>query len=163
MIGSVVHLEFLPSRQTANRQCYLGVIRQLRENVCWKRPNLWKTNSWIFHDHNMPSHTSTIEYAFLIKNSTNVINQTSYLPSIATSDFDNKFKLPLHGRRFESIEVVKQTLQKELKTISESAYKKGFTIGLFVGISVLHQMESILKATKILLMKSIFCVLLNSS
>ncbi|XP_043260410.1 uncharacterized protein LOC122401986 [Colletes gigas] len=50
----VVHLEFLPDGQTVNKEYYLSVMRRLRENIRWKRPDLWKNNSWILHHDNAP-------------------------------------------------------------------------------------------------------------
>ncbi|CAK9818879.1 hypothetical protein ANTQUA_LOCUS9953 [Anthophora quadrimaculata] len=37
-----------------------------------------------------------------------------------------KLKLPLRGRRFESIEAIKENSQKELKALPSSAFKKCF-------------------------------------
>lgn len=106
----VVHSEFLPEGQTVNKQYYLGVTRRLRENVCRKRPDLWKNNSWILHHDNALPHISTLVCEFLTKNSTNVIDQAPYSPDMVPCDFFlfPKLKLPLRGRRFESTEAIKQ-------------------------------------------------------
>lgn len=124
----VVHSEFLPEGQTVNKHYYLEVMKRLRNSVRRKRPDLWNNNSWILHHDNAPSHTSTIVREFLAKNSTNIIDQAPYSPDMAPCDFFlfPKLKLPLRGRRFESIEVIKENSTKELKAIPESAYKKCF-------------------------------------
>ena len=36
--------EFLPPRQTVNREYYLSIMRRLREAIRLKRPELWANN-----------------------------------------------------------------------------------------------------------------------
>ncbi|CAK9833043.1 Mariner Mos1 transposase [Anthophora retusa] len=124
----VVHSEFLPDGQTVNKEYYLSVMRRLRENIRRKRPDVWKNNSWILHHDNAPSYTSILVHEFLAKNSTNAIEQAPYSPDMAPCDcfLFPKLKLPLRGRRFESIEAIKENLQKELKALPSSAFKKCF-------------------------------------
>ena len=124
----VVHSEFVPNGSTVNKEYYLEVMRRLRENVRRKRPNLWKENSWILHHDNAPSHKAHIVNTFLTKNSTNIIEQPPYSPDLTPCDFFlfPKLKLPLRGRRFESIEAIKENSLKELKKISSNAFKRCF-------------------------------------
>lgn len=124
----VVHSEFLPEGQTVNKEYYLEVMRRLREKIRLKRPDLWKNNSWILHHDNAPAHRSTIVQEFLAKNSTTVIDQAPYSPDMAPADFFlfPRLKLPLRGRRFESIEDIKENSKKELRLIQENAYKQCF-------------------------------------
>lgn len=122
----VVHYEFLPEGQTVNKEYYLGVMRRLRESIRKKRPDLWKDNSWILHHDNAPSHTSLIVRDFLTKHGTTVIAQAPYSPDLAPCDFFlfPKLKLPLRGKRFDSIESVKENSLRELKAIPSRAYEK---------------------------------------
>lgn len=127
-IRGVVHFEYVPIGQTVNKEFYLGVMRRVRDAIRRKRPELWKNNSWILHHDNAPCHKAIIVTEFLTKNSTNIIDQAPYSPDMAPCDFFlfPKLKLPLRGRRFESIEAIKQNSTKELKAIPETAYKKCF-------------------------------------
>lgn len=54
--------------------------------------------------------------------------QAPYSPDMALCDFFlfPRLKLPLRGKRFETIEATKVNSQKELKAISKSAYEKCF-------------------------------------
>lgn len=124
----VVHSEFLPEGQTVTKEYYLAVMKRLREKIRQKRPELWENNSWILHHDNAPSHTSIMVREFLAKNSTKTIDQAPYSPDTAPADFFlfPKLKLPLRGRRFESIEDIKQNSRKELMAIPKSAYKECF-------------------------------------
>jgi hypothetical protein len=38
----VIHHEFLSRGQTVNEQCYLKMMKRLREAVRRKRPNFWR-------------------------------------------------------------------------------------------------------------------------
>lgn len=122
----VVHSEFLPEGQTVNKEYYLSVLRRLREAIRRKRPELWKDNSWILHDDNAPSHRALIVREYKTKNLINTIEQPPYSPDLAPCDFFlfPKLKLPLRGRRFESIEDIKKNSLKELKAIPAPAYQR---------------------------------------
>ena len=65
---------------------------------------------------------------FLVKNSTNIIEQPPYLPDMAPADFFlfPKLKLPFRGTRFQSIEDIKENSRRELKSIPENTFKKCF-------------------------------------
>ncbi|UYV71879.1 CLCN3 [Cordylochernes scorpioides] len=56
----VVHHEFLPQGRTVNKEYYLQVMRNLREAIHQKRPDLWKNKNWLLHHDNAPAHTSLL-------------------------------------------------------------------------------------------------------
>ena len=64
----------------------------------------------IMHYAKAPSHMAIIVNEFLTKNSTNIIEQRPYSPDMAPTNFFlvPKFKLPLRGTRFQSIENAKE-------------------------------------------------------
>lgn len=127
-IRGVVHHEYVPERQTVNKEYYVTVLRRLRERVRRVRPELWADNSWILHDDNAPSHRATIVNAFKAKHSINTIDQAPYSPDLAPCDFFlfPKLKLPLRGTRFDSIPTIKQNATRELNATPTNAYKKCF-------------------------------------
>jgi hypothetical protein len=124
----VVHYEFLPTGKTVNKEYYLEVMRRLCNAIRRKRPDLWVENSWILHHDNAPAHTSMLIRNYLAKHSTNMAPQAPYSPDMAPCDFFlfPKLKLPLRGKRFETLEAVKENATKELKAIPISAYEKCF-------------------------------------
>ena len=119
----VVHLEFLPEGQPAKDKYYLSVMRRLREQICRKRADLWKENTWIVLHDNAPSHKPIIVNEFLAKNSMNIIEQPPYAPDMASAEFFLflKLKLPLRKTPSQSIENIKEDSWRELKSISENA------------------------------------------
>ena len=121
----VVHSQFFPEVQTVNEQYYLGVIKRLRESVRWKRQR-WKNNPLILHHDNTPAHTSILAYKFFYKKTQRMSSTKHSIRQIrllGTSFQFPKLKLPLRGKLFESIKVIKQNSQKELKASPESVYK----------------------------------------
>ncbi|UYV83703.1 CLCN3 [Cordylochernes scorpioides] len=54
----IVHHEFQQQGSTITADSYLGVLRRLREAIRQKRPELWRSKSWILHHDNSPAHTA---------------------------------------------------------------------------------------------------------
>ena len=116
----VIHYEFLPTRQTVNKEYYVGVMRHLREAIHKKRPELWANNSWILHHDNVPSHTALFLREFFAKDSTHV--------DLALCGFwlFPKLKRPLRGNRFESIEEIERETMEDFLCLIHSREMVGY-------------------------------------
>jgi hypothetical protein len=57
-IDGIIHKEFVPPGQTVNGKFYCNVLRRLREDRRRKRPSKWRTNNWVLHHNNAPTHTA---------------------------------------------------------------------------------------------------------
>ncbi|UYV68052.1 hypothetical protein LAZ67_5002912 [Cordylochernes scorpioides] len=79
----VVHHEFLPQGRTVNKEYYLQVMRNFREAIRQKRPDLWKNKNWLLHHDNAPAYTSLLVRDFLAKNNTLMMPQPPYFPDLA--------------------------------------------------------------------------------
>ncbi|UYV69213.1 TCF4 [Cordylochernes scorpioides] len=77
----VVHHEFLSQGRTVNKEYYLQVMRNLREAIRQKRPDLWKNKNWLLHHDNAPA--SLLVRDFLAKNNTLMMPQPPYSPDLA--------------------------------------------------------------------------------
>ncbi|UYV81050.1 hypothetical protein LAZ67_19002637, partial [Cordylochernes scorpioides] len=66
----IVHHEFQQQGSKITADSYLGVLRRLREAIRQKRPELWRSKSWILHHDNAPAHTAL---KFLQDHSTSVM------------------------------------------------------------------------------------------
>jgi len=51
----IIHHEFVPRGQTANKEFYVAVLKRLREAVRRKRPQLWTKQNWVLHHDNETS------------------------------------------------------------------------------------------------------------
>ncbi|UYV70979.1 hypothetical protein LAZ67_8001310 [Cordylochernes scorpioides] len=115
----VVHHEFLPQGRTVNKEYYLQVMRNLREAIRQKRPDLWKNKNWLLHHDNAPAHTSLLVRDFLAKNNTLMMPQPPHSPDLAPCDFFllPKLKRPMKGRRYATLDEIKTASKEELKKI----------------------------------------------
>jgi len=65
----------------------IDVIRRLRNAARMKRPEKWRTNSWIiFHD-NASAHRSVLVTDFLAKNYVTTLVHSPYSSKLAAADF----------------------------------------------------------------------------
>ncbi|UYV65333.1 hypothetical protein LAZ67_3003977 [Cordylochernes scorpioides] len=113
----VVHHEFLPQGRTVNKKYYLQVMRNLREAIRQKRPDLWKNKNWLLHHDNAPAHTLLLVRDFLTKNNTPMMPQPPYSPDLPPCDF---FLFP-------KLKKPKKTASKEeLKKILKNDFLKCF-------------------------------------
>ncbi|UYV80511.1 hypothetical protein LAZ67_19000393 [Cordylochernes scorpioides] len=108
--AGVVHHEFLPQGRTVNKEYYLQVMRNLREAIRQKRPDLWKNKNWLLHHDNAPAHTSLLVRALLAKNNTLMMPQPP----------------PMKGRRYATLDVIKTASKEELKKIFRNDFLKCF-------------------------------------
>ncbi|UYV74404.1 hypothetical protein LAZ67_11003429 [Cordylochernes scorpioides] len=124
----VVHHEFLPQGRTVNKEYYLQVMRNLREAIRQKRPDLWKNKNWLLHHDNAPAHTSLLVRDFLAKNNTLMMPQPPYSPDLAPCDFFlfPKQKRPMKGRRYATLDEIKTASKEELKNILKNYFLKCF-------------------------------------
>ncbi|UYV70067.1 hypothetical protein LAZ67_7001696 [Cordylochernes scorpioides] len=124
----VVHHEFLPQGRTVNKEYYLQVMRNLREAIRQKCPDLWKNKNWLLHHDNAPAHTSLLVRDFLAKNNTLMLQQPPYSPDLAPCDFFlfPKLKRPMKGRRYATLDEIKTASKEELKKIFKNDFLKCF-------------------------------------
>ncbi|UYV61210.1 rl [Cordylochernes scorpioides] len=135
----VVHHEFLPQGRTVNKEYYLQVMRNLREAIRQKRPDLWKNKNWLLHHDNAPAHTSLLVRDFLAKNNTLMMPQPPYSPDLAPCDFFlfPKLKRPMKGRRYAKLDEIKTASKEELKKIFKNDFLKCFEDWKTVGTSAM--------------------------
>ncbi|UYV62125.1 hypothetical protein LAZ67_1007912 [Cordylochernes scorpioides] len=124
----VVHHKFLPQGRTVNKEYYLQVMRNLREAILQKRPDLWKNKNWLLHHDNAPAHTSLLVRDFLAKNNTLMMPQPPYSPELAPCDFFlfPKLKRPMKGRRYAMLDEIKTASKEELKKMLKNDFFKCF-------------------------------------
>ena len=124
----VMHHEFLLQGRTVNKEYYLQVMRNSREAIYQKRPDLWKNKNWLLHHDNAPAHTSLLLRKFLAKNNTLMMPQPPYSPDLAPCEFFlfPKLKRPMKGRRYATFEEIKAASKEELNKITKNDFLKCF-------------------------------------
>jgi hypothetical protein len=80
-VKGIVHFEFILQGQTVNQVYYVQILKQLRETVCRKGPELWP-NDWIIN------HGKELSVKqFLAQKSIIGIEHPTYSPDLAPDNF----------------------------------------------------------------------------
>jgi hypothetical protein len=110
-VKKIVHHEFVPPTLWSS----LDVLRPLRENVQWKRPELWCNCNWLLQHDNVPTHTSLKNTDF-VTNIMVIVPNPSYSPDLAPCDFASfpKLKMKLKGRHFQTVSDIQSDSQAVL-------------------------------------------------
>ena len=56
----MVYMHWVPTRKTVNKEYYVEVLKEFRKRFRWKRPALFKSGQWHFHQDNAPVHNSIL-------------------------------------------------------------------------------------------------------
>ena len=89
-----------------------------------KRPALFKSGQWHFHQDNTPIPNSILVTEYLIKMSIKTVPQPPYSPDLAPSDFGLFPKL--RGCRYETIEEMKEAVRKVIDTLTQEDFHGAF-------------------------------------
>ena len=103
----------------------LGLLcREFRKRFCWKRPALFKSGQWHFHQDNAPVHNSILVTDYLTKIDIKTVPQPPYSPDLAPCDFCLFPKL--RGCRYETIEEMKEAVTKVIDTLTQEDFYGAF-------------------------------------
>ena len=83
----MIYMHWVPTGQTVNNKYYVEVSREFRKRFCWKRPALFKSGQWHFHQDNAPVHNSILVTDHLTKMSIKTVPHPPYSPDLAPCDF----------------------------------------------------------------------------
>ena len=91
-------------------------FKGFRKRFRRKRPALFKSGQWYFHQDNTPVHNSILVTDSLTKMGIKTVPQPPYSPDLAPCDF---CLFPrLRGCRYETIEEMKETVTKVIDTLT---------------------------------------------
>ena len=103
---------------------YIEVLREFRKRFRQKRPALFKSGQWHFHQDNAPVHNSILVTDYLTKMGIKTVPQPPYSPEHAPCDF---WLLPkLRGCRYETIEEMKEAVMKVIDTLTQEDFHRAF-------------------------------------
>ena len=113
---------------TVNKEYYVEVLREFRKRFCRKRPALFKSGQWHFHQDNTPVHNSILVTDYLTKMGSKTVPQSPYSPDLAPCDFClfPKLKENLRGSRYETIEEMKEAVTKVIDTLTQEDFHGAF-------------------------------------
>jgi len=127
-IDGLVHHEFVPTRQTVNKEFYKTVLQRLRDAVRRHRPENWRSGNWILHHDNAPAQRAVTTNEFLEKHKIPSKPQPPYCPDLAPCDF---FYVPTTEENNESssirlVEDIQANATRKLRAITRSDYQRCF-------------------------------------
>ena len=112
---------WVPTGQTVNKEYYVEVLREFR-----KRPILFKSGQWHFHQDNAPVHNFILVTDYLTKMGIKTVPHPPYSPDLAPCDFCLFLKLKenLRGCRYETIKEMKEAVTKVIDTLTQENFQK---------------------------------------
>ncbi len=63
----MVYMHWVPTRHTVNKEYYVEVLREFKKRFLGKRPALFKSGQWHFHQENTSVHNSILVTDYLTK------------------------------------------------------------------------------------------------
>ena len=97
---------------------------ELRKRFLGKRPALFKSGQWHFHQDNTPVHNSIVVTDYLTKMGIKTVLQPPYSPDLAPCDFCLFPKL--RGCRYETTEEMKETVTKVIDMVTQEDFHGAF-------------------------------------
>ena len=117
-------MNWVPTGQRVNKEYYIEVLREFSKRFRRKRPALFKSVQWYFHQDNAPVHNSILVTDYLSKMAIKTVPQPPYSPDLATCDFW-LFPKPT-GCRYETIEEMKEVVTKVIDTLIQEDFDGAF-------------------------------------
>ena len=116
----MIYMHWVPTRQTVNKEYYVEVLREFRKRFCQKRPALFKSGPWHFHQDNVPAHNSILVTDYLSEMGIKTVPHPLYNPDLAPCDFClfPKLKKKLRACRYETIEERKEAVMKVIDMLT---------------------------------------------
>ena len=114
-------MHWIPPGQTVNKEYYVEVLREFCKRLLQKRPALFKSGQWHFHQDNAPVHNSILVKDYLTKMGIKTVAQPPYSP-----DLDFWLFPKLRGCGYETIEEMKEPVTKVIDTLTQKEFDRAF-------------------------------------
>ena len=114
----MIYMHWFPTGQTVNKEYYVEVLREFSKIFSRKRPALFTSGLWHFHQDNAPVHNSILGTDYLTKMGIKTVPLRPYSPDLTPCDFwlFSKLKEKLVGCRYQTIEEMKEAVTKVIDT-----------------------------------------------
>ena len=102
----------------------MEVLKEFRKRFRRKRPALFKSAQWHFHQDNTPVHNSILVTDYLSKMGIKTVPHPPYSQDLAPCDF---WLFPkLRGCHYETIEEMKEAVTKVIDTLTQEDFHGAF-------------------------------------
>ena len=120
----MIYMHWVPTGQTVNKAYYVEVLREFSKRFRRKRPALFKSGQWHFHEDNASVHNSILITDYLTKKCINTVPHSPYSLHLTPCDFWLFSKL--RGCRYETIEEMKEAMTKVIDTLTRENFHGAF-------------------------------------
>ena len=120
----MIYIHWVPTGQTVKKEYYVEVLRNSRKRFCRKRPALFESGQWHFHQDNAPVHNSFFVTDYLRKMGIETVSHPLYSPDLAPCNFCLFPKL--RSCRYETIEEMKEAVTKLMDTLTQEDFLGSF-------------------------------------
>ena len=119
----IIYIHWVPTGITVNKEYYIEVLREFG-----KRPELFESGQWHFHQDNAPVHNSILVTDYLTQMGIKMVPHSPYSPDLALCDFwlFPKLKKNLGGNRYSTIEDMKEAVTRVLNTLTQEDFQGAF-------------------------------------
>ena len=116
------HQSWVPTGETVNKDC--NILREFSKRFRRKRPELFKSGQWHFHQDNAPVHNSIIVRDYLTEMDIKTVPHPPSSPDLAPCDF---WLFPyLKGCCYETIEEMKEAVTRVNDTLTQEDFHEAF-------------------------------------
>ena len=124
----MIYRHWVPNGETVNKEYYIEVLREFRKRFPLKRPALFKSSQWQFHQDNAPVNNSILVTDYLTKMGIKTVLQPPYSPHLSPCDFwlFPKLKEKFRSCRYETIEEMKEAVTMVIDTLTEEDFHGAF-------------------------------------
>ena len=120
----MIYMHRVPTGQTVNKKDYVEVLREFSKRFLGKRPVLFKSGQWHFHQDNAPVHNSILVTDYLTKMGIKTVPHPPYSLELALCDF---WLFPkLRGCHYETIEEMKEAVRMVIDTLTQEDFSGAF-------------------------------------
>ena len=120
----IIYMYWVPTGQAVNKEYYVEGLREFRKRFRRKRPALFKSAQWHFHQDNTPVQNSFFVTEYLTKMGIKTIPHLPSSPDLAPCDF---WLFPkLKGCRYGTIEEMKEAVTKVIDTLTQEDFHGTF-------------------------------------
>ena len=81
--SGMIYMHWVSPGQTVKKEYYIAALREFRKRFCRKRPALFKSGHWHFHQDNAPVHNSILFTDYLTKIGIKTGRHPPYSPDLA--------------------------------------------------------------------------------
>ena len=121
----MIYMHWVPTGQRVNKEYYDGeVLKEFRKKFRRKRPALFKSSQFYFHQDNTPVHNSILITDDLTKMGIKTVPYPPSSPDLTPFDFWLFSKLT--GCHYETIEEMKEAVTKVLDTLTQEDFHGAF-------------------------------------